>query len=76
VAPRAERQGAWRADTVLYILHPLLDNDRKISNYTTAVTRQRAVNSKTGKVFSVRSVARYTQGQLAVAVSVMSWLVS
>lgn len=37
---------------------PLLNSDLKISNYTTAVTRQRSVNSNTEIVFSVRSVPK------------------
>jgi hypothetical protein len=41
----------WHVDT-------LLGNDRERSNYTTAVTRQRPVNSNRGMVFSVRSVPR------------------
>jgi hypothetical protein len=47
----------------------LLGNDSEISNYTTAVTRQRPVNSNRGTVFSVRFVPRcYKQDKLGVAV--------
>jgi hypothetical protein len=46
---------------------PFLGNDREISNYTMAFTRQRSVNSKRGKVFSVRSVPIcYKQDKLGV----------
>jgi hypothetical protein len=49
---------------------PLLGNDREISNYATAVTRQRPVKCNRGKVFYVQSVPRcYKQGKLSVAVS-------
>jgi hypothetical protein len=48
-------------------MDPLLGNDREIRNYTTAVTRERPVNSKIRTVFSVLSVQRfYKQGQLDV----------
>jgi hypothetical protein len=51
---------------ILWHVDPLLGNDREISNYTTAVTKQRTVNSYIGTVFSVRSVVTYyKQGQLA-----------
>jgi hypothetical protein len=40
-------------------LNPLLGNDSEISNYTTAVTRERLANSNRETVFSVRSVQRY-----------------
>jgi hypothetical protein len=54
---------------ILWHLDPLLGNDREISNYTTAVTRQRPVNSNRGTVFSVRPVPGcYRWDQLAVAV--------
>jgi hypothetical protein len=43
---------------ILWHVDPLLGNDREISNYTTAVTRQRLVNSNRGTVFSVPSVLR------------------
>jgi hypothetical protein len=38
---------------VLWHVYPLLGNDPEISNYTTAVIRQRPVNSKRGKMLSV-----------------------
>jgi hypothetical protein len=38
---------------------PLLGNDRKTNNYTTAATRLRPVNNNRRTVFSVRSVSRY-----------------
>jgi hypothetical protein len=41
-------------------------NDREISNYTTAVTRQRLVNSNRGTMFSVRSVPRRCRQKLRV----------
>jgi hypothetical protein len=34
-----------------WYVDPLLGNDQEISNYTTAVTRQRSVNSNRGKIF-------------------------
>jgi hypothetical protein len=44
------KEGAmWHVD-------PLLGNDHKISNYTTAVTRQQPVNNNRGTVLSVQSV--------------------
>jgi hypothetical protein len=43
---------------IFWYVHPLQGNDREISNYTTAVTRQRSVNSSRGKTFSVGSVPR------------------
>jgi hypothetical protein len=62
----------WHADI-------LLGNDLEISNYTKAVTRQRAVNSNKEMVFSVRSMLRYyKQGQLAELVTLwgVGWWVS
>jgi hypothetical protein len=54
---------------ILWHLDPLLGNDREISNYTTAVTRQQPVSSNRGTMFSVQSVPRcYRWGQLDVAV--------
>jgi hypothetical protein len=41
---------------IIWHVEPLLANDREISNYTTAVTRQQPVNSNRGTVLSVRSV--------------------
>jgi hypothetical protein len=50
---------------ILWHVDPLLDNDREVSKYTTAVTRQRHVNSKRKMVLSVRSVPRsYKQNKL------------
>jgi hypothetical protein len=46
------------ANYIMWHVDTLLGNDRKISNYTTAVTSTRPVNSKRGKVFSTRSVPR------------------
>jgi hypothetical protein len=55
---------------IIWHVDPLLGNDSEISNHTTAVTRQRSVNSNRGKVFSVRSAPIcYKQGQLAVGVN-------
>jgi hypothetical protein len=54
---------------VWYVV-PLLGNDREISNYLTAITRQWSIKSNRGMVFSVQSVPRcYKQGELAVAFS-------
>jgi uncharacterized protein HemY len=36
----------------------LLGNNHETSNYTTAITRQRTINSNRGTVFSVQSVPR------------------
>jgi hypothetical protein len=36
---------------ILWNVDPLLGNDRKINNYTTAITRQRPTNSNRGTVF-------------------------
>jgi hypothetical protein len=53
------------------ILNSLLCNYREISNYTTAVTRQRPVNSNRGTVFSVLPVPRsYKQNKLGMSESV------
>jgi hypothetical protein len=41
---------------MLLHIDPLLGNDSGISNYTTAVTRQRYKNYKRGMVFSAQSV--------------------
>jgi hypothetical protein len=50
----------WHAD-------PLLGNDREISKCTTAVNRQRPVNSNRGAVFYMESVPRcYNQDKLEV----------
>jgi hypothetical protein len=50
---------------ILQHVDPLLDNDGEISNYTTAVIRQRHVNSNREMVFSERSVQRsYKQDKL------------
>jgi hypothetical protein len=50
---------------ILWEVDPFLGNDRKINNYTTAVSRQRPVNSNRGTVFSVWSMPRcYKQGKL------------
>jgi hypothetical protein len=50
---------------------PLLGNYREISNCTTAVTRQRRVNSNRGTVFSMQSVPRcYNHCKLAVVSTV------
>jgi hypothetical protein len=44
---------------------PLLGNDREISNYATAASRQRPENSNRGKVYSVLSAPRcYKQDKL------------
>jgi hypothetical protein len=43
---------------ILWNIDLLLGNDREISNYTTAVTRQRSLNSNRGTACSVRSVLR------------------
>jgi hypothetical protein len=52
---------------ILWNVYALLGIDRDLSNYTTAVTRQRPVNSNRGTVFSVRSVPKcYKQGKLGV----------
>jgi hypothetical protein len=52
---------------ILWHVDSLLGNDREISNYTTAVTRQRPVNSKRGTVFCVRPVPKcYKQDKLGV----------
>jgi hypothetical protein len=48
----------------------LLGNDGEISKYTTAVTRQQAVERNRGMVFSIKSVPRYDkQDKLSVAVN-------
>jgi hypothetical protein len=53
---------------------PLLGNDREISKYPTAVTRQRPVNTNRGKVFPLRSVPRcYNQYKLEAAVLNNRW---
>jgi hypothetical protein len=53
----------WHVDT-------MLGYDRKKSNYTTAFTRHRPVNSNRGTVFSVLSVPRYyKQNKIGVIVS-------
>jgi hypothetical protein len=68
---------SWRAKefNILWHVDPLLGNDREISNYTTAVTRQRPVNSNRGMMFSVRSLPKcYKQDKLEL--SSVSWLVS
>jgi hypothetical protein len=58
------------AGFILWHVDQLLGNDREISKYTVAVTRQWPVNSKRGKAFSVRSVPRcYKQDKLGVQVS-------
>jgi hypothetical protein len=52
---------------ILWHVDALLGNDRKISNYITAVTRQRPVNNNRGTVFSLRSMPRcYKQDKLGV----------
>jgi hypothetical protein len=61
------------ANYIMWHTDPLLGNDRKITNYTTPVFRQRLVNSNGGRMFSTRFVPIcYTQGQLAVAVNSVS----
>jgi hypothetical protein len=45
-------------DIILWHVDQLLGNDCEICNYTTAVTRQRPVNSNRGMIFSVQSVPR------------------
>jgi hypothetical protein len=58
----------WNKNTVA--CKPLLGNDREISNYTTAITMQRLVNSNRGIVFSARSVPRcYKQYNLAIKIT-------
>jgi hypothetical protein len=48
---------------------PLLGNDREISKYTAAVTRQWLVNRRRGTVFSTRSVSKnYKQDNLGAGV--------
>jgi hypothetical protein len=50
---------------VLWHVDLLLGNNREISNYATAVLRQRPVNSNSETVFSVWSVPRrYEQDKL------------
>jgi hypothetical protein len=50
---------------LLWYVDPLLGNDRDLSSYTTAVTRQQPVNSNRGTVFSVRSLPKcYKQVRL------------
>jgi hypothetical protein len=45
--------------------YQMLGNDREISDYTMAVTRQRPINRNRGTVFSMRPVARcYKQDEL------------
>jgi hypothetical protein len=55
-------------DIIWRHVEQLLRNDCEISNYTTAVTRQRTVNSNRGIVFSVQSVPRCYKDKLGVAV--------
>jgi hypothetical protein len=63
--------GTNASTKILWYVVPLLGNDREISNYTTAVTRQRPVNSYRRIVFSVRSVPRcYKHDKLAASESV------
>jgi hypothetical protein len=50
------RRHVFGNTSILWYVAPLVCNDRDISNYTTAVTRQRPVNSNRGTGFSVRSV--------------------
>jgi hypothetical protein len=40
----------------MWHVDPSVGNDREISNYTTALSMQRSVNSNRERVFSVRSV--------------------
>jgi hypothetical protein len=47
------------ADLIVWHVEPLLGNDHEKNNDTKSVTRQRPVNSRRGKVFSVRFVPRY-----------------
>jgi hypothetical protein len=55
-----EADGCCRGDKkISWYVNPLLGNDREISNYTTAVTRQRPVNSNRRKMFSVRCRASW-----------------
>jgi hypothetical protein len=55
---------------VLWHVDALLGYDSEINNYSTAVTKQRPINSNRGKVFSVRSVPRcYKQDKSGVAVN-------
>jgi hypothetical protein len=42
----------------MWLVDPLLGNDREISSYTTAVTGQQPVSGNRGMVFSVLSVLR------------------
>jgi hypothetical protein len=58
---------------IVWHVNPLPGNERGISICTTAVTRQRPVDSSRGAVFSLRSVLRYSkQDKLGVAVSYIS----
>jgi hypothetical protein len=60
-----DNRNVHAAVLILWHVDPLLGNDRVIGNYTTAITRRRPVNSKTGTVFSVRSLPRcYKQDKL------------
>jgi hypothetical protein len=52
---------------ILWDADPLLGNDREISNYTTAVTRQRLVNSNRGMRISVLSLPRYFKQDKSVS---------
>jgi hypothetical protein len=53
---------------ILWNVDPLLGNDHEISNYTTALTRQRSVSSNTGMAFSVRFVPIcYKQDKIGVS---------
>jgi hypothetical protein len=60
---------------ILWHIDPLLGNDRKISNYTTTVTRHRTLNSNRGTVFSVRSVPRCYKQDKLVRSQFVCWLV-
>jgi hypothetical protein len=52
---------------ILWHVDPLLGNRHEISDYTTAVTRQRPLNSNRRMVFSVPSMPRCKQDKLGVA---------
>jgi hypothetical protein len=59
---------------ILWLVDPLLGNDRETKYYTIAVTRQLPVNSSTRKVFSVWSLPRcYKQKYCCGSAVVRYW---
>jgi hypothetical protein len=71
---RNKIQQSSTSNLVLLLWHVdlLLGNDREISNYTTAVTRQRSVNNRR-RVFYVRPVPRWYKQDKLVGELVPVW---